>query len=199
MKLIGIYCFRHIESGMCYVGQSVDIKDRQYRHFKLRDNSRIHNSIQKYGKDAFVFEVLELCSEDNLNAREMHWIAALDTVSPKGYNLDSGGKGGGRRSKESRDKIRNALTGIPHTPERRRKNSESQSGGKHHLYGEKRTEETKQKMRDAAKNNAWYRHDLRTPESIKEIHRLYDLGWTINRIRKKFNCSWRSIKQILTD
>ena len=113
--LIGIYLIRNLITGMCYVGQSVDIKTRWRHHKCYRDSTPgyIANAIKKHGIDAFAFEILELCEEDNLNQREIHWIARLNSVSPNGYNLEYGGRGG-RPSAEACAKMSEATKGqIP--------------------------------------------------------------------------------------
>lgn len=134
MELTGIYCIRHKETGMCYVGQAISIDKRFYAHKNGWTLScrYISRAIKKYGVNAFHFEILELCDEVDLNNRETFWITTLNTISPNGYNLTEGG-GGGRPSRETR-----------------RKMSESRKGNQHWL-GRKHTEETKRKMSESVK------------------------------------------------
>ena len=127
--MIGIYCIRNQINGKCYVGQSVNIKSRIAQHFNLRDNHTIclHNAIRKYGKEMFVWEVLELCSEAILDDRECYWIDALSCIRPKGYNLRTGGARG-RHTKEACDKIRIANIGKTLSAETREKLSKASKG-----------------------------------------------------------------------
>ena len=163
----GIYCYRRLSDGLCYVGQSVDLEERRNQH--QRESSRhcyIDNAIKKHGIDAFVFEILELCEEDILDQREIHWIAALDTVHPNGFNLTHGGKGG-RPSEETRKKLSKAQKGNQHakgkrTPETRQRMSESRRGNQN-AKGLKHTPETRTRISNA---NKGYKH---TPEARSKI------------------------------
>jgi group I intron endonuclease len=92
-KTTGIYCFTHIESGRQYVGQSVDCFERWKQHSTPKKNSKgIKGAIMEFGICAFQFRILETCSREQLNERERYWIAELGTISPSGYNLNSGSK-----------------------------------------------------------------------------------------------------------
>lgn len=130
MKLTGIYCIRNTNNGKSYVGQSINIQKRIQSHQSGRGGTGVlDKSIKKNGINAFVYEIYELCEPSNLDAREQHWIASLDSVSPNGYNLTPGGEGGSS-SKETRQKISQANKGrVPWNkgketpPEIRRKQS----------------------------------------------------------------------------
>ena len=112
--MIGIYCIRHKETGKCYVGQSIDISHRLACHkCKSSKCTYIANSINKHGIDDFAFEILELCEKRNLNQRETHWIATLNTLVPNGYNLRTGGGQGHSLSIEARKRISEAKKGTP--------------------------------------------------------------------------------------
>jgi hypothetical protein len=83
----GIYAIRNTVSGSLYVGSAVDIPSRwkSHRH-TLRKHGKAPPKLQqawdKYGESAFVFEVLEHCSKDQLLTREQHY---LDLLRPR-YN-----------------------------------------------------------------------------------------------------------------
>lgn len=77
-------------NGKSYIGQSVHIERRFTEHCGSNVNSYIHNAIKKYGKDNFIFEVIEECKPEELDERERYWIAFYDTVKPNGYNLTAG-------------------------------------------------------------------------------------------------------------
>ena len=52
-------------SGKVYIGQSIDI-ERRFRHYKrmvCKDQVKVYNSFLKYGVDAHIFEILELCDK----------------------------------------------------------------------------------------------------------------------------------------
>lgn len=86
----GIYRIVRIESGEEYIGQSIDCVTRWEQHkYRLsrdiHDNQRLQRAWNKYGPEAFVFEVLEYVpiDKDLLTAREQHY---LDTRQPE-YNI----------------------------------------------------------------------------------------------------------------
>ena len=75
-----------------YVGQSNDIDRRFKEHiYKTSKQSRIpfDDQITNKGKDAFLFEVLEVCSINELNDKEKYWINKLNAT--KSGNKNEGG------------------------------------------------------------------------------------------------------------
>ena len=89
--MIGIYKITNLLNGKFYIGQSVDIKRRFYEHKKLNREvrSNIKKAIKKYGLENFYFEVLEECSPEMLNEKEIFYIK---TLKPE-YNICEGGTG----------------------------------------------------------------------------------------------------------
>lgn len=81
----GIYRIRHIETGRSYVGSSVDIERRWREHIwlirrNLHRAKHLMHAFQKYGADAFAFEVLEempAFNDETRLERENHWIQVL--------------------------------------------------------------------------------------------------------------------------
>lgn len=90
--MIGIYKITKKENGKCYIGQSNDIERRFNEHKRVGEKSRIpvDVAIQLYGEDAFTFEILEECSLEELNEREVYWNAYYKSY-PDGYNCNPGG------------------------------------------------------------------------------------------------------------
>lgn len=83
-KICGIYRISHKETGMTYVGQSIDILKRWEEHF-----SRGLASAQPL---SFRFEILEQCSSKKLKEREQYWIERYNCLRPNGYNRNSAPK-----------------------------------------------------------------------------------------------------------
>ena len=94
--MIGIYKITNLINGKCYIGQSVNVEKRLESHKNnFQSNVHLQNSIKAYGIDNFLFELLEECSEDKLNEREIYWIRYYDSTNrDKGYNIAEGGQGG---------------------------------------------------------------------------------------------------------
>ena len=168
-------------SGRVYIGQSINI-ERRFRYYKgvaCKEQIKIYNSLLKYGVDAHIFEVLELCETEQLNNRERHYQDLYNSVA-NGLNLlyvKSEHFNGGH-SEESKKKISDSLKGRVFTEEHKykiglnnsRRIMSAETKEKHRLgrlgkksspetiekqrqskLGSKRSEETKKKMSESAK------------------------------------------------
>lgn len=102
-----VYVARHIASGCCYVGQSVNtLKVRRRQHEKRCETGMLSQAIHEFGKDAFEWD--ELWSGDNAvicNQTEKCWIRELNSIYPNGFNLQSGGRIGPSHCEETRKKM----------------------------------------------------------------------------------------------
>jgi hypothetical protein len=89
----GIYIIKNTQNNKVYVGSSVNIKNREYKHFWMldrgvHDNSYLQHSYNKYGKDSFIFEITEICNESKLIDRENYYISYYKSNDMSfGYNL----------------------------------------------------------------------------------------------------------------
>ena len=90
---IGIYKITNKINGKAYIGQSRKIEQRFHEHIYANTSSLIHKAIIKYGQNNFTFEILEECSAEELNEKEIYWIKYYDTYE-NGYNLTLGGDTG---------------------------------------------------------------------------------------------------------
>lgn len=87
----GIYRIKNLINNKVYIGQSNDLTNRNRNHFYWLGRNEHHNehlqkSYNKYGKENFIFEVLE--ETENLNERELFWLnenGGLNSVL--NYNL----------------------------------------------------------------------------------------------------------------
>lgn len=86
----GIYKITNKITKHSYIGQSINIIQRWNSHISCADNNTynypLYKSIQKYGIEAFTFEILELCDKQSLNEREQYWINYYNTYND-GYNM----------------------------------------------------------------------------------------------------------------
>ena len=91
-----IYKITNKVNGKSYIGQTrytIEFRWKQHQHKK--DNTYFHNAIKKYGIENFSIEILEECNINDLNSREIFYIAKYDTFN-NGYNLTIGGDGNRR-------------------------------------------------------------------------------------------------------
>lgn len=89
----GIYKITNTINNKVYVGSSINLKGREYKHFwmlkkGLHDNHYLQNSFDKYGKENFIFEIIEFCEPKELISRENKLIKFYEANNlNKGYNL----------------------------------------------------------------------------------------------------------------
>lgn len=86
----GIYRIHCQITNKDYIGQSNNIYHRWQQHLAKYDNCAIHNAISKYGRENFIFSIVEECTEDKLDEREEYWINYYNSYF-NGYNETSGG------------------------------------------------------------------------------------------------------------
>lgn len=90
--MIGVYKITNKIDGKFYIGSSNNIKQRWSLHLSRLNrnkhgNNHFQNAWNKYGKENFIFEIIEECSIDDLNIREQYWIETLYCCDKTiGYN-----------------------------------------------------------------------------------------------------------------
>jgi group I intron endonuclease len=102
-----IYQVHNQVTGKNYVGQTtVGLKERWRRHCLASSGCKIlKRAIAKYGVKSFDLTTLDLgYSQEDLDKKEIYWIQNLNTNVPNGYNLSSGGEGGGNQHPLIREK-----------------------------------------------------------------------------------------------
>lgn len=80
----GVYMVKCLLTGNCYVGQSIKPYRRRIEHFskyqskKNQTNPKLQADMKQYGKNAFVFGIIEHCESEQLLEREKYWIQNLN-------------------------------------------------------------------------------------------------------------------------
>lgn len=158
-----------------------------YRCFNTDSNSKLYNSIRKYGPEHFLIELIEECTLDNIYKNEMKYIVMYDSYE-NGLNSTKGGEGclGYRHSKEIRKKISKIL-----------KNGKSHKNKTYEIiYGEN-CEIEKEKRKKSVKK---YWENITDEEKEKRINKLkiksrenakYSIDF-IKKIKKQINDGYTS-------
>jgi len=162
MRKIYLYRITNLLSDKVYIGQTVNSGRRWSDHKWLsrrKPEQYIHNAMNKYGIENFLFEVIAECKlPDDANESEKQLIVQYDSRNPeKGYNLAPGGETawntglptkqqpmyGKHHSENSRKKISESNIGKlnPHSEEWKEKVSNA-------LFGHEVSDKTKEKIKN---------------------------------------------------
>lgn len=175
INLIGIYKITNKINGKIYVGQSIDIQRRFWQHKNelnkgTHHSEHLQNSWNKYGEQAFSFEIIEECTLKEIDKKEEFWISKFNTCDTKlGYNLKPGGNSccGFTMSEEACRKISKALTGIKRNQKTLQKISKNNKGVQQ--WGKPRG--------SSRYHGVWYRKDTKKwAAEIKCSCKKYTLG-----------------------
>lgn len=191
MKQAGIYKIVNQVNNQIYIGSSVNLERRKYNHFKsllkgCHQNQHLQNAYNLYGKDNFIFEIIEIISFDvddfkhYLLQREQFWI---DNLHPN-YNIfqTAGSPLGFHHSKETKIKISQTTLGKKKSKEHAKHIRDAQKG-------KILTEEHKIKLSEAAKKRTKLCHFTRVSidnviyNSMKEASLKLNLH--VNTIQKR--------------
>lgn len=130
-KNCGIYKITS-PSGRIYIGQAIDISRRLkgYKAFygSVKDQPALYNSFKKHGVENHQFDIIEYCSEDQLNCSERFWQDEFDVLNG-GLNCVLTQCGEKRRiiSQQTREAF-----------SRRSRGSKNPMWGKHHSHTTKK-------------------------------------------------------------
>lgn len=198
----GIYKIVNSVNNKFYIGSASStggFRKRWNEHKSALRNNRhpnkyLQQSWNKYGEEAFVFEIIEIVTNDTILEREQHYI---DTLEPH-YNLCKiAGNTKGRKLSDKQKKLlselaklrvgdKNAFFGKKHSEDTKKASSLRMSGkylgDKSPLYGKNVSPETKKLMSEAKKGKT---SKLKIP--IKQL----DLNGNIIKI-------WNSISDAST-
>lgn len=155
-KLQGIYQIRNIINNKIYIGSArLKFSLRKTLHFtslfkNKHYNIHLQRSYNKYGKDKFVFEILEICNVDLCIEREQYYI---DLLNPE-YNIAkyaSSGSKGVKLTEERKKQISKIHKGKKYSEETRLKISKALKGRIGSNLGGTITQEHKDKIGAANK------------------------------------------------
>ena len=187
----GIYCFENLLDGKKYTGQGQVLKKRRQTHFGLlehnKDSEYFQEAWNKDGKENFRLYIVEECSIELLNEKEVYWIAKLHShVSDWGYNISWGGGAFFRGRHHS-----------PETIQKMKDNMPDKSGENHWNYGKKLSSETIQKIKDNIPYKSGINHPRITKkEIVQDIKRMLDDEICITEIQEVLGIGKSIIRKV---
>ena len=117
--MIGIYIITNNVNGKCYIGQSINIKKRWNQHkndaFCVTSpayNYPLYMAFRKYGVENFKFEVLEECTKQELEEKEIFYIAKYKSDGENGYNQNKGGAHVARHCCFTEEQLQDVVSAI---------------------------------------------------------------------------------------
>lgn len=157
-KVVGIYKITN-PKGNIYIGQSSDIQKRfkEYKRLNCKNQTKIFNSLNKYGYENHIFEIICIVKDHNLlNNYEIFYINYYRKLGIELLNLREGGANG-KMSLESCLKSSKSHIGqkawnkglkntFKHTEEYKKQQSERLSNGNHPMSGKTFSELVKKNM-----------------------------------------------------
>ena len=165
-----IYKITNKINGKVYIGQTKKtIEERFQEHLKkakIHTNRYLYDAMNKYGYENFIVSQIEKCPDNNLDEREIFWIAFYQSNNKLyGYNMTAGGGGG------------NTWINNPHKEETSKKISQTNKG-KHKKTPEQIKifiEKTKEKNTIQI-NKDEFEKDIKNFMSIEDICKKYNIG-----------------------
>jgi group I intron endonuclease len=111
-----IYKITNNTNGKCYIGETMKSNpELRWNEHKRKIEKGIgcpalQDAIRKYGVENFSFQVLIICFDEDRYHYEKQYIKKYNSIAPNGYNLTSGGEGGGFYGKTHSDETKLRIT-----------------------------------------------------------------------------------------
>ncbi len=141
-KICGIYKITNPKKKV-YIGQSVNINSRFsfYKRLDCKKQPKIYNSLKKYGIEKHKFEIIHICTREELNDLEKYYVDLYQTFNSKfGLNVRDGGGSKGKLSEETLKNMGSWNIGRKATEETLKKMSISKLGDKNPFFGKNHEE-----------------------------------------------------------
>ena len=173
-KICGIYSITNKINNKRYIGSSNNIYMRWYKHKNQlskneHPNAFLQNSYNKYGKDSFIYEIIELCEENKLMEMEDKNIVSFQSMNKQfGYNFDLPSRP--CQNPSTREKIRIAMTGRFVSEHTRELHREQMKGNNN---GSLMSKEAKEKLSKRLMGNKYglgYQHSEEAKEKLSISH-----------------------------
>ncbi len=174
--MIGIYKITS-PTKKVYIGQSVDIEKRFYTYKKMlcKQQVKLYNSFQKYGVDKHIFEIVTICSANELNTFERYYQEIYSCVGIGGLNCNivSDIENNGYASEETKQRMRianagekNGMFGKTHSEKVKKETGDRFRNNKIWI-GRKHSEESKKKMSETKANRVYEKRIISNETLLK--------------------------------
>ena len=169
-----VYKTTNLVNRKIYIGQ-----DSKNNPDYLGSGKIIKRAIEKYGKENFTKEIIEVCgSKHEMDEKEKYWIKTLKTID-NGYNISEGGAG---------------CLGCKQSDETKQKRREKNIGEKNPMFGKRLSDKTLFERSEKVKKEGTFKGDKNPNFKYKlyenELIKLYiNENKTIKEISKIYNCS----------
>lgn len=196
--MIGIYKITNKINQNSYIGQSSNINKRWKNHIIASNNPNdkcynypLYRAFRKYGIENFSFEILEECSQNELNYKEIYWIKHFSPI----YNQTTGGDHcitSSKLSLEEVNEIKNILL-------------KDVEGKISHSILAQKYQVHKDTIRDINTGRTWFDENLKyplhysqfDPNKPKEKHLCCDCGKEILKTSTRCNSCASKLKATL--
>lgn len=201
----GIYKITNKVNNKIYIGSTCCFKERKSKHKTSKTDTIISKSIQKYGWNNFIFEIIEYCDVYELEVREQFYLDLLQPFKENnGYNIlrtvIGNGWRGHNHTEESKKIMSEKKQGyIPwnkdkigvqeHSLEARKLMSINTTGEKNPFYNKNHTKETKEYLSFLAKNRDMSRFNKRIIQIDKNTQEVIKIWESITNINKFYGIS----------
>jgi group I intron endonuclease len=181
----GVYTITNKIDGKIYVGKAIHVRKRLAEHLSTLKNNchknvHLQNAFNKYGKDNFIFEVLEEYHREFLLSMENWWCNMLNTHNRNyGYNIQPTNPYGISCASEETKKKRSAISKARGIPDKVREAAIKAN------TGAKRSEESRKRMSEAHKGKKQLRESVKKQqESRKNNGQPWHSEETIEKMSK---------------
>jgi group I intron endonuclease len=158
---VGVYQWKHNDSGKIYIGSAVDLSKRFRNYFAKKYLNRfksmyIYNALLCHGYSAFSLDIVEYIDISNLSKEDARLLILkreqfyIDELKP-GYNINptAGSRLGSFHTLDTKEKIsgvqsaeNNSMYGKSHSAEAKAKMSEAKSGENNPFFGKSHSAES---------------------------------------------------------
>jgi group I intron endonuclease len=190
-----IYKITNLINGKIYIGQTIrPIEERMYEYAqqskKLKGNSAIHRSIDKYKWKNFKYEVIDIGETINeLNEKEKYYIKKFESNNRKyGYNIHDGGRNC-KPGPETRKKMSDAHKGIKQSQEWISNRIHKAGSDEALKYGKIKTQEEKQYLSEHSPK--YWKGKNRSEETKEKISKTKLNKNKINPLKELYKCVYK--------